>query len=378
MSDQYLATVQAYQEAIAGLYGTTTNAIQERGEGDITASPDLEERAELVVERSQALGEEASASLDSPEAGQRQLAQLQLLAAAAIDLHVASDLVSRADEGQGLEVAERGASLPGAIVELQEVLNASPQGGIAALVAGQVERGGPANPEAARTALQEAVETALEDIKDDAARVGQATFANLMQLPAPAVKDAANIVLAELLTRLGEGVSKLLNKAVVLVTQAIDKILMAIGKDTENEARQQAAKWIEDLQKGTLFEVLVDRIYEIKRIQDELDQKLESASAELTAERFNQASEKISELVKAFEKQKKTIEWLLHGLAWARPWIMGLTPWGPVGLTAGYVLTIGYIVYSGGDYIDWYRTGNQQWLDRVPGVRSIVALALEV
>jgi histone H3/H4 len=378
MSDNYLATVQAYQEAIAGLYGTTTTALRVRGEGDIAALPDLDERAGLVVERSQALGEEASASLASPQAGQRQLAQLQLLAAAAIDLHLASDLVRRADEGPDLDVAERGASVPGAIIELQEVLNASPEGGIAALVASQVERGGPASPAAARKALQEAVETALEDIKDDAALVGQATFANLMQLPVPAVKDAANIVLAELLTRLGEGVSKLLSKAVVLVTQAIDKILKAIGHDVENEARQQAAKWIEDLQKGTLFEVLVDRIYEIKRIQDELDQKLEAASADLPAERFNQASEKISELVKAFEKQKKTIEWLLHGLAWARPWVMALTPWGPVGLTAGYVLTIGYIVYSGGDYIDWYRAGSQQWLDRVPGVRSVVAQALQV
>ena len=197
-----------------------------------------------------------------------------------------------------------------------------------------------------------------------------------MQLPAPAVKDAANIVLAELLTRLSEGVSKLLSKAVALVSQAIEKIMAAIGKDTETQVRLQTAKWIEDLQKGTLFEALIDRIYETKRIQEELDKKLSEAPADLPAESFNQAAEKISELAKAFEKQKTTLEWLLHGLAWARPWILGLTPWGPVGLTAGYVLTIGYIVYSGGDYVDWYRTGDQNWLNRVSGVRSIVSQAI--
>ncbi len=377
MADSYLATVEAYQEAIAGLYGLAPAAIRERGEGDIAAFPDLEARAGLVVERSRALGQEASANLESPDSGQRQLAQLQLLAAAAIDLHLASDLVRRTDEAPGLAVAERSAAVPGAIVQLQDVLNASPEGGIAALISDQIERGGPDTPEAARKALQQTVMISLEDISEDAAILGQATFANLMQLPAPAVKDAANIVLAELLTRLGEGVSKLLSKAVALLSQAIEKILAAIGKDAENEARQQAAKWIEDLQKGDLFTALIERIYETKRIQEDLDQKLKAAAADLPAERFNQAAEKINELAKAFDKQRKTIEWLLHGLAWARPWIMGLTPWGPVGLTAGYVLTIGYIVYSGGDYVDWYRTGDQQWLDQVPGVRTLVAQALE-
>ena len=93
----------------------------------------------------------------SADAGQRQLAQLQLLAAAAIDLHLASDLVRRADEGSELKVAERRASVPGAIVQLQEVLNAPPQAGIAGLISGQVERGGPSTPEAARTALQQTV-----------------------------------------------------------------------------------------------------------------------------------------------------------------------------------------------------------------------------
>jgi hypothetical protein len=38
---------------------------------------------------------------------------------------------------------------------------------------------------------------------------------------------------------------------------------------------------------------------------------------------------------------------------------------------------LGYAVFSGGDYLDWYRTGGQEWLDRVKGLRTTVHGALE-
>lgn len=41
MANSYLATVEAYQEAIAGLYGLAPAAIREHGEGDIAAFPIL-------------------------------------------------------------------------------------------------------------------------------------------------------------------------------------------------------------------------------------------------------------------------------------------------------------------------------------------------
>lgn len=36
----------------------------------------------------------------------------------------------------------------------------------------------------------------------------------------------------------------------------------------------------------------------------------------------------------------------------------------------------GYAIYSRGDYLDWYRTGNIGWLDRVEGLRMTVRQAL--
>lgn len=87
-----------------------------------------------------------------------------------------------------------------------------------------------------------------------------------------------------------------------------------LGSVKGNQAELQALldEWIEDLQKGTLFGTLLD-------------------------------------------KQKDTLSWLLRGLAWVRPWITPLTHRGPIGLAAGYLGTIGYIVYIAGDYTDWYR-----------------------
>jgi hypothetical protein len=368
----YVTSLAEYRLALADLYGTSVGALRERGEADIAATPDLEARAGALVERSLELGRAAGANLASADAGQRELAQLQLLAAAALDLHVASDLARRAEEGPRLEIAERSAAMPQAVMDLNAILDADPAKGISGLVEGLVERGGPAESKAAQQALRQAIEFALEDISEGAAKLGQATFSNLMQLPVPPLKDAANIVLAEVLEKVGQGVSQLLSKAVALVTQAIDKLVQALGKDTEEAARKKVTAWIEDLQKGTLFEALVERLYETERIQTELVKALEALPEDLPAERYNQATERVNELAAAYAKQNKTIDWLRHGLAWARPWIMGLAPWGPLGLTTGYVLTIGYVIYSGGDHVDWYRTGEEAWLDRIPGVRTTV------
>jgi histone H3/H4 len=368
----YETSLTDYRRALAGLYGTSVGALRERGEGDIVAAPDLEERASVVVQRSFDLGQAAGANLASVDSGQRELAQLQLLAAAALDLHVASDLARRAEEGPGLEIAERSTAIPQAIMELNAILDADPLKGITGLVGGLVERGGPAESQSAREALMQAIEFTLEDIQEGAAKLGQATFSNLMQLPVPPLKDAASVVLAELFEKVGQDVSRLLSKAVALIAQAIDKLVQALGKDTEEAARKKVTEWIEDLQAGTLFVALVKRLYETERIRTELVEVLEGLPEDLPAERYNQATVRVNELAAIYAKQNKTIDWLRHGLAWARPWIMSLAPWGPLGLTAGYVLTIGYVVYSGGDYLDWYRTGEEAWLDRVAGLRTTV------
>jgi hypothetical protein len=375
-TQNYLESSKKYQESIAALYGGTVTSMAERGEGNINAAPDLADRAQAVIDRSQELGQAAAANLEASDPDQRELAQLQLLAAAAIDLHVANDLVQLAEDVPS-DVAERGATLPGAITELRAILDVDPNAGMSSLMIGAIERAAsPSDPEEARQALRDAVEAALIDIRDGAASIGQATLNNLFKLPTAAIEAAAKVAIDDVMAKLKENVVKLVNKAVSLIALAVDKILEALGKDVQDEARQKAAEWLKDLQEGTLFATLLDKLYEPERIRKDIDEQITAVPNGSDAARFNTASQQIGELAQRFNKQTKTITLLLSGLAYVTPWIMGVEPWGPLALTAGYSTLIGYIVYAGGDHADWFRTGSSGRLNFVPGVRTVVRQSL--
>jgi hypothetical protein len=118
------------------------------------------------------------------------------------------------------------------------------------------------------------------------------------------------------------------------------------------------------------FGVLLKKLYEPERIQNEIDQLLNQAAASTSADVFNNVSQQVAELSAKFREQKKVLAMVVHGLSFARPWILSLQPWGPLGITAAYLVGMGYIVYAGGDYIDWYRTGPGERLSFVPGIRQ--------
>jgi hypothetical protein len=376
-NQDYQTVWTAYQEAIARLYERPITAIAERGEGDIAQVTDLDARAQAVVERSVELGQVTAQGLELPDPNQRELSQLQLLAAATFDLAIANDLVRRAGEDVPDDVIERGPTLPRALVELQSILNTLPEAGILALL--QVERAiGPSTAPAAKQALQDGASGALIDIRDDAARAGQAALSGLLELPIPPLKNAATVLIDELMVDLGAQVSVLLSKAAQLIVNAIDKLWNALGKQAQDEARQQAVQWIDDLRSGTLFGKLLDKLYELELIKQEIGQQINSAPDTLKADDFNAASQQMSTLAEKFRKQKEVLIWLIRGLALTRIWILGMQPWGPIALTTAYVVAIGYIVYAGGDYVDWFRMGTTQYLDFVPGVRSIIRQALDV
>jgi hypothetical protein len=63
-------------------------------------------------------------------------------------------------------------------------------------------------------------------------------------------------------------------------------------------------------------------------------------------------------------------------MAFAKTPLMATPPWGTLAVYAFYVVILGYAVYSGGDYLDWYRTGDTAWLDRVKGIRTVVRASL--
>lgn len=365
-------TMRAYEEAIASLYAQPAGELSERGAGDIADTPDMEARMDAVIERSRAVRGALAAGQASEKAEVREMAELQLLASAAMDLHVASDMVRRAEGGVAADVVERSATAPAAMAELHQILSASPDEGMGALVAADVERSaGPSNPAAAQAALLETVEGALFDIQDEAASVAETAIKSLDEVPVPAIKDGLAKIASGLLEKLGEGASLLVRKAATLVAEALDKILQLLGKQAEDKARQRVAQWIEDLKEGTLLETLLQRLYEPDRIQGAVAESLERAG-ELEAGRYNAASASVNELVARFRKQTGTATWVLKGLTWASPWILGLGPEGAPVLGGAYALTLGYVIFLGGDYADWFRLGDGERLNMVPGVRTVV------
>ncbi|MDX1688410.1 MAG: hypothetical protein R3248_10535 [Candidatus Promineifilaceae bacterium] len=365
-------TMRAYEEAIATLYAQPAGELSERGAGEIADVPEMEARMDAVIGQSRSVREALAAGQESERAEERELAQLQLLASAAMDLHVASDMVRRAEEGVPAGVVERSATAPTAMAELHQILRATPEVGMRSLVAGEVERAtGPTHPAAAKASLLEAVEGTLFDIRDEAASVGETAIKNLDELPVPAIKDGLATIAGDVLEKLGEGASLLVRKAATLVAEAIDKILQLLGKKAEDKARQQIAQWVEDLKEGTLLETLLQRLYEPDRIRQSVEESVEQAG-DLGADRYNEAAEAVNELATKFRKQTGTTTWVLKGLTWASPWILGLGPQGAPILAGAYALTLGYVVFLGGDYADWFRLGEGGRLDLVPGVRTVV------
>src|SRR5262245_62037666 len=94
-----------YEAALRALYRTTRGG--DRSGAALAGGPDLEQRAREYEDRSAELGEQIATARKSTDSEQRELAAVQLLAAAAADLHVAGDLVAAEPRTAG-QPAERG------------------------------------------------------------------------------------------------------------------------------------------------------------------------------------------------------------------------------------------------------------------------------
>jgi hypothetical protein len=241
-----------------------------------------------------------------------------------------------------------------------------------ASLATYTRRVGPADLQVAKRNLRKAAEGAVTDVRDDVVNVVQTALNGLTAgaLLAP-VQQAANIALNQLMVMVSEAASFLLRRAAGLVVQDIDKVLIAPGK-AQDAARKQAARSIQDLQKDSVFANLLDRLCDMGRIQEAVNQEIDNGPETLGPDPFNTASMRVTQLATKFRKQKQVVALLLRGLAFAtRAWLLPSTPDGPLALATGYVSAVGYVVYAGGDYGNWFRIYDSERLDFVPGVRSV-------
>jgi hypothetical protein len=368
----------AYEEAVQDLYRAPTDVVAEaeRSAGEIYAQK-LQERGDVLVERSADVRAALVTSLQGDDLGQRELAGLKLIAAAAHDLSMASEMYSLETVEPGAEV-ERGAfSAVLASPELRSVLDAPMEAGIMALV--EVERAAlPSDPAAARAELEKAITEFISEIPNEASGLSQKVIGGVVNLGLGPAQAAASLASQEILARVPEGLSLIARKAAVLVVEAIQKLRAALGSEQEQQVLDKAKEWLQKAQESQdAITELLDMIYETPRIKQEVETTLKDAPDTLTAAQFNQATQSLQDMLGRYSKTKGTLNVLMSVLAFAKTPLMTSVPWGPLAVYASYVGIFGYAVYSGGDYLDWYRTGQTDWLDRVKGLRTQVHTALE-
>lgn len=370
---------EEYQNAVRQMYSAPAGAVLGEAErGDAPPAPLAAAAAAPSVTSSAAAVRGAlETSLSSENPGEREMASLKLLAAAAHDLALASDLLQLEETGPAAQTERSAQSIAAGVQDLREVLEAPLQPPPGVLMA--AERGAlPTDVTGAKAALKTAITTLLHDAPQNAADTGQSAAVELSSVGLGPVRSAASLAADAMLDHLPADTRPLTRKAAEMVVEAIAKIRAAIGKENEQLIREQAADWVEDFKKDRGFvSTLLDGLYETERIGLETMETLEKAPAGLNAAAFNAANESIQGLADLSEKTRKTLAAVIKVMTFVKVPVLSVVPWGPLAVCAAYLGLMGYAVYLNGDILDWRRTGRIGWLNRVPGLKAALETALK-
>jgi hypothetical protein len=305
------------------------------------------------------------------------MASLKLLAAAAHDLALASDLLQLEEAGPAAQTERSAQSAVAGVQDLREVLDAPLQLPPGALMG--AERGGlPTDLPGAKAALKTAITALLRDAPQNAADTSQSAAVELSSIGLGPVRSAASLAANAMLERLPADSRPLTRKAAEMVMEAVAKIRAAMGTDNEQVIREQASGWVEDFKKDRGFvSTLLDGLYETERIGVEVMEALDKAPASVNAAAYNAANESIHALADVSEKTRKTLAAVIKVMTFVKVPVLSAVPWGPLAVCTAYLGLMGYSVYLNGDILDWRRTGKIAWLNRVQGLKSALETALK-
>ncbi len=369
------AAWRAYDTAISGLGGSNQLMPIDRGPEPTDIGPDAD-RGRLLVERSSELGLVLAERLSTTDLDERNLASLKLIAAATVDLHVATELMVSPDAdnaGRATRGTERTISIPR---DVREILDAPLGDGVSGLLPA-TRAAVPADPGAARKALEQAIQEFVADIPKNSAEILQRSVIGTATLGVPVLSAAAGDAVSQVLAHMPTSLSHAIKQAAGLVLEAIKKLRAAFGfgQDQEDQARVKVAGWFKELEDNRdTATALLDTVFETKRVTDATMTAVRDAPDYVEAAQFNQATEDLKKLIGADGKTKDMLTLALRGIGLAATPLLGLSPWGPLAVAAAYVAIGGYAVYSGADYLDTYWSPD--WLDHVDGLRKTVTSAL--
>lgn len=375
----YSQAWRAYESAVKDLFAPPPGAADET-ERDVAklATEELAVRADRVLAGAERVRESLGESLRSGDPGQREFARLKLIASAAYDLSTANDLLDFERTGSSPQAARSLGMATVASEELGSILDTPLEAGMAGLL--PFERVAlPDDPVAARQQLEDMVGDFVTVIPQDASDMSQMAISGVVNLGFGPAQGLFSLTLQELISRIPDTLSPIVRRAAELALEAIRKLQTAIGAESVSQAEEQAAKWVAEIQGNRdLVTSLLDKLYETPRITNETMEMVQSAPESTPSESFNKATQTLRELLDYYGKTTGALDGLMRIVSLIKGVFLASLPWGPPALYLTYLSILIYAVYSGGDYMDWYRTGNRTWLDRVQGLRSTVRNSLGV
>ena len=389
-------TYQTYEEATAD-YLTRFRALRDappdptrtvtRGAADIPADT-LIARAGEIADVSEAMLPLAKGYLESPDPGLREGISGQLLAQAAAELQVATELMHiAADEGAspessvataplGTTRAARGSNLRDAIQGMEKAMTVPVSAG---LVSPKLLRRAAvaSTPEEAKKALQLAAKVTTQAISQRVVETGGDLAFNLVfKTEWTAVIQSAGLLnkdIANLLDRVKQGASAFIQNVVTTATKTLlnvfDKLLALLGKDVEDLARKKIQQWLEDMQKAgkiELFEKLVGKLYQADQFEKDLPGWLDKTTAGL--DKLNGTTADVTALSDKFTVLVGRINSVGDVIGLAK-FIQVQFPQVLVVVTVIRVTLLAVLVYSGYDYIGY---GQANFLNLTKGVSEVI------
>ncbi|MGQ9490047.1 MAG: hypothetical protein ACUVR4_01865 [Anaerolineae bacterium] len=351
----------AYAASVIAAVNTAASRARAEGAG----APDL-------LSLSTGLGLAAEAGLQAADPLAVAAAEVQLLAAAALDLRMASESAQpppSAIRGYGAELTVALAGPAYDLAELETII-AAPEAYLTGSVAGRSLEGFATRrtrdlPSAA-VELEAAVHAALASIRGDVVTTGTHIVEGLLLLDAALLREALATVGSDLAGRLGLDLASLGAHALRFVLMANEKLLALLGLDALQEARKLLADWIEQLRQGTLFPRLADRILRTRATEAEVRRWVAAYQGPEPALWTARAA--VDQLAGHFAAKARLADKVVTGLAVAKVLPPLLTPAGRLAVAAAYLALLAYLVGSGYDHVDSDRV---KLLDRVEGVRGV-------
>jgi hypothetical protein len=381
MADSVEAAWAEYRDAVSAVFPEASGEGLQLLAGATTANTS-DESLQAIVDRSDMLGEAIVAS-EPAEADDetKELTQLKLLAASAIDLDHANRLAALADEDGENEARVEllqafGPPLAGPfltrdeLAQLETIITTPPER------ASEVLDGAPKHvfsllatttaPVDAE-ALEKAVDDAIDSIVSDSSAFAAKTLSGLVGIGSDKILEAVGKGVDTVFGHLAKGLKRIAKHAAKLVWNAIKKLLAIFGKDAD-KLLKKVADWVVGLDADHIGRLLggifsVDALK--KQLRDDIDARGGHAGSDLA-----DASSGVTALAGHLHKQLSIlgkIGWLLQKTQGF--FIHKVDPWGTLAAVVIWVAGIGYAIDVAEDYLDW---GEGRILDRVAGVKRIV------